>query len=150
MKGFSAIELLLSIAIIAVISAIGISSLSAVNTDKALITETEKVLSLIAKARSLTLAAKESSAYGIHFEERKAVLFKGLVYSAGATGNQVQVLHDEVKISALALASGGTEVTFSKLTGATTQSGTITLATLRDAGKTKVITITATGNVYSD
>lgn len=149
-RGFTVIELLLSLAIIAVISAIGISAMSPVNTDKALITETEKVLSLIVKARSETLAAKEGSVYGVHFEERQAVLFKGLTYSAGATGNQIQTLHDEVKISVFALSGGGSEVIFSKLTGATTQSGTVTLTTLRDAGKTKVITISSTGAVYSN
>ena len=149
-RGFTVIELLLSVAIIAVISAIGISAMSPVNTDKALITETEKVLSLIGKARSQTLAAKESSVYGVHFEERKAVLFKGSTYSVGAAGNQMQTLHDEVKISALALTGGGFEIVFSKLTGATTQSGTVTLTTLRDAGTTKVITITSTGAAYSN
>ncbi|KKW12881.1 MAG: hypothetical protein UY50_C0002G0002 [Parcubacteria group bacterium GW2011_GWA2_49_9] len=116
-RGFTVIELLLSVAIIAVISAIGISAMSPVNTDKALITETEKYAS---------------------------------TYSVGAAGNQMQTLHDEVKISALALTGGGFEIVFSKLTGATTQSGTVTLTTLRDAGTTKVITITSTGAAYSN
>lgn len=148
-EGFTLIEVLVSLAIIAVISALGISAMSPLNTDKALVAEVEKVVSLIVKARSETLAAKESSVYGVHFEERKAVLFKGPTYSAGAAGNQIQTLHDEVKISALALVGGGAEVVFAKLTGATLQSGTVTLSTLRDAGKTKVITITATGVAYT-
>lgn len=145
MKGFTLIEILVSLAILAVISVIGLNSFSSVNTDKALDLEAEKVISLIAKARALTLSAKDGAAYGVHFEERTAVLFRGPTYSSGALANQVQAFNDIVKLSAAALAGGGVEVLFAKLTGATAQSGTITLAAVRDASKTRVITIAATG-----
>ena len=150
MKGFTLIEVLLTFAIIAIISVIGVMSLSNFNKDKALDIEVEKVLSLITKARSFTLAALDGSAYGVHFEERKAVLFKGANYNAGASANEIQLLNDEVKISATSLAGGGSDVVFNKLTGATAQSGTITVAAVRNASQTKMITITATGVAYSN
>jgi len=149
-SGFTAIELLLVLAIVGVISAISLVSLSSINTERALIAETERVLSLVVKARSLTLAAKDGAAYGIHFEARAATIFKGPTYSAGAAGNETQAVHNEVNISAIALIDGGSDVLFKKLSGATAQSGTVTLAAIRDASKTKVITITATGNAYSN
>lgn len=146
-RGFTLIEVLVSLAILAIISVIGLNSFSTVNTGKALDLETEKVVSLIATARALTLSAKDGAAYGVHFEERKAVLFKGPSYTVGAPSNQEQALHDAVRTSAVALAGGGAEVLFTKLTGATAQSGVITLAAVRDASKTRVITIAATGVV---
>lgn len=147
-KGFTLIEVLVSLAILAVIATLGAVSFSGANTDRALTIEVEKTLTVLAKARSQTLAAKDGAVYSVHFEERKEVLFRGSVYSAEAATNQAQALNTAVKISALALAGGGSEVVFQKLTGATAQSGTITLAAVRDAGKTKVITITATGIAY--
>ena len=150
MKGFTLIEVLLTFAIIAIISVIGVMSLSNFNKDKALDIEVEKVLSLVTKARSLTLSALDGSAYGVHFEERKAVLFNGASYSAGASTNEIQTLNGEVKISAISLAGGGSDVVFAKLTGATAQSGTITVAEVRNASQTKVITIAAIGVAYSN
>ena len=150
MKGFTLIETLLALGIVAIIAAISVMSLSNFNKDKALSIEVEKVLSLITKARSLTLAAKDDSGYGVHFEERKSVLFKGASYSSSAATNQIQLLNDEVKISAIALTGGATDVVFQKLSGATTQNGTLTLASVRNASQTKMITIAMTGIAYSN
>lgn len=149
-KGFTLIEILLALGILAIISTLGVMSLSNVNKDKALVVETERVLSLIAKARSFTLSAKEGSAYGVHFETQKAVLFRGVTYTANATTNEIQTVNAEVKISAISLAGGGTEVLFSKLTGATTQTGTITLSSVRNSSQTKTVTIVGTGIAYSN
>lgn len=150
MKGFTLLETLLALGIVAIIAAISVLSLSNFNKDKALTIEVEKVLSLITKARSLSLAAKDDFVYGVHFEERKAVLFTGGSYSASATTNQIQLLNDAVKISAIALTGGGADVVFKKLSGATTQNGTLTLASVRNASQTKVITIAGTGIAYSN
>src|SRR3989338_480025 len=76
-RGFSLVEVIISLAIVAVVSAIGVMSLSNFNRSEALTIETEKVISLISKARSLSLAAKDDAVYGVHFEERKTVLFRG-------------------------------------------------------------------------
>lgn len=149
-KGFTIVEVLIVLAIVAVIAAFSVSSLVNFNAEEALIAETEKVLSLLTRARSQTLSAKEASVYGVHFEERKAVLFRGASFSAGAAGNQAQTLNDAVKIASIVLAGGGAEVVFQKLTGAAAQSGTITLASVRTPSDTKVITIAATGVAYSN
>lgn len=146
--GFTLLEMLLAIGIVTIIAALSMASLANFNRDKALAIEAEKVLSLVAKARSLTLAAKDDSVYGVHFEAQKAVLFKGGSYNANDSTNQIQPLNGEVNIATVALIGGGADVVFRKLSGATTQSGTITLAAARDAGQTKVITIGATGIAY--
>jgi Tfp pilus assembly protein FimT len=142
------VEVLISLLILAIISVVGLNSFSGVNTRKALDLEAEKVISLIAKARALTLSAKSDAPYGVHFEERTAVLFKGQSYSSGALTNQGQPFNDVVKLSSTALVGGGAEVLFARLTGATAQSGTVTLAAVQDASKTRVITIAATGIAY--
>ena len=148
--GFTLLEMAIALGVVTIISVISVSSLLTFNRDKALASEVEKVLSLVGKARSFTLAAKDGGAYGVHFEQGKVVLFVGPTYSAGATSNEVQVLNGAVRISAIVLAGGGSDVVFSKLTGTTAQSGTITLASVKSSSVTKVITIAATGTPYSN
>lgn len=149
-KGFSLVEILLALSIIAVIAVVGVTSFSNYNTEKALSLEAEKVVSLLVKARSLSLSAKGGDVYGVHFDTDKAVLFKGTSYSAGTAGNQAQQLNSAVRISATVLAGGGAEVVFRKLTGTTAQSGTVTLALVKNGSLTKTVTITATGTAYSN
>ncbi len=150
MKGFTLIEIVLTFGILALLTFVGLASLGNFNTDKALTLETHDVVSLISKARSFTLSAKNGSAYGVHLEATKAVLFAGPAYSPSATGNEVHTLNKEVTVSSVSLAGGGSDILFSKLTGATTQTGTITLASVRRASQTKVITVTGTGTVSSN
>ena len=150
MKGFTLLEILLALGIVAILSFFGVVSLSNFNKDKALSIETEKVLSLISKARSFTLSGRDESAYGIHFEERKIVLFKGPTYSSEAEGNEAQTLNAEVALSGISLSGGSSEVLFEKLSGTTFQSGTVTLASVRDASRTKTVTIAGTGMAYTE
>ncbi len=149
-KGFTLIELLLMFGILAVLAFVGLTSLGNFNTDKALTMETHDIVSLISKARSFTLSAKEGSAYGVHLEATKAVLYTGPTYASNASGNEAHTLNKEVTISAVSLAGGASDILFSKLTGATTQTGTITLASTRKTNHTKVITVTGTGIAYAN
>jgi len=147
-KGFTVIEVLVAIALAGIIAAIGVASFVNWNTTEALDTETGKIISLLLEARSLTISGSDSSAFGVHFESGKAVLFRGSTYTPESPSNRTQALHDEVRISSIALTGGASDVVFKKLTGATAQSGTVTLVSARDAQKTRTITITLTGVAY--
>ena len=98
------------------------------------------------EARSLTLSSKDSSVYGVHFETSAVVLFKGNTYVAGASTNDVSSLGPYATIST-SLNGGGSDVVFSRLTGETTQNGTITAAEVADPTKTITITLSQTGFV---
>ena len=148
-QGFTLIEVMITLAIATILCVTTLSSLLHVNAADALRTEKEKILSLIVDGRSRTISARNASVYGIHFEERKVVLFKGTSYNAGAAGNEVQSLHDAVKVSAITLSGGGSEVLFKKLSGGTTQIGTIRLSSISDANASTTITISGTGTAYS-
>lgn len=149
-RGFTLIETLGALAIIGLIAAIGVASFVGFNTREAVEQEVGKLLSVISEARTLTISAKDGSVYGIHFEEEKVVLFTGASYDSGATTNRVQLLNNAVKLSSISLTGGGSDVMFKKLTGGTDQDGTITVSSVRDGVDTGVVTITATGAVYSN
>lgn len=146
-RGFTVIEMLVALLLVAVIAGAGVVSLSNFNKTQALLLERSKLVSLLAKARSLSLAAKDGVRHSVHFEERKAVLFSGDLYSASDPRNEAEALHSEVRISAVSL-GGGSEVVFEKLTGSPRSSGTVTLSLVSNASSTATITIAPTGVAY--
>ncbi len=146
--GFTLIELLVALAIVAIVSVISVSSFSSVNSEEALSLEAGKIVSLLSKAQAFTISAKGGTAYGVHFEERKVVLFSGTTYSPASPENQIQILNRAVKISSVSLSGGGSEVVFQKLSGGTLQSGIVTLSLVNNVNASTTVTIGATGVAY--
>lgn len=150
MKGFTLIEILFALAVVAFLAGSGAFVFSRMNAAKTLDGETEKTLSLLHEARQLTLSAKDGAAYGVHFEEHKAVLFQGPTYSAAASSNKEYSFVPSVKISAISFAGGGVDAVFKKLTGATEHSGFVRFSLIMDANASSTITIEETGIAYSN
>ncbi|TSC67797.1 MAG: Uncharacterized protein G01um101472_306 [Parcubacteria group bacterium Gr01-1014_72] len=144
-SGFSIVEAVIVLAVLAIIAAATTGVFGGLNREKALEGSATSALSLLLRARSLALSSKDASLYGVHFEERRMVLFRGGSYSGGAPDNRVEELPPTVRIFATALQGGGSDVVFQRLTGKTAQSGTITIALSSDASRTKTVTISATG-----
>jgi prepilin-type N-terminal cleavage/methylation domain-containing protein len=144
-KGFTLIEILIAIAIVIGVTIAVTASFSNLNKNQALDKDAISVVSVLSKARSLTLSAKDTSQYGVHLEQYKVVLFKGTTYSASDTSNETVNLSSHVKISSINLVASSSEVIFDRLTGKTSQSGTTTLILRTDPSISKVITIFATG-----
>lgn len=150
-RGFTLIEIVISLAILAAVTLIVSGSFTTSNTRHALDKKTAIVLSLLEQARGQTLSAKNDSAYGVHFETTKAVLFTGPTYSSTASStNVVEPLGSMVQISTITLAGGGSDVLFQKLTGQTSQSGTIRLILTASSTQNKTITVSATGITSSN
>lgn len=143
--GFTLIEIVIALAIVATITLIVSGSFSTANNREALSKKTALVLSLLEQARAQTLSAKGGVVYGVHFETTKAVLFTGPTYSAGSATNVSEPLGSLVQISNIALAGGVSDVIFQKLTGQTSQSGTIVVILSASSTQSKTITVSATG-----
>lgn len=144
-KGFTVLEILISIVILSILSLISVWYFSSATKVEALQKDRQGLIALLSEARSLSLASKEALAYGVHIEEFKAVLFKGSVYSPSDSNNISYFFHNTVRSSAHSLEGSSDEVLFSRLRGETTNFGTITLALRDDALTTKTVTVLATG-----
>ena len=149
-KGFSLVEMLVVLAVGAVITTIVVGVFSKAPGRQALDKQTSVILSLLEQARGLTLSAKNASVYGVHFETAKAILFTGPTYSAGAASNIGEPVHSSLQISAISLAGGGSDVIFNRLVGDTAQYGTVTLSLLASTTQTKTVTIFSTGIASSN
>ena len=143
-KGFTLVEILVVIAIISVISGITFYFFGNANDRQVLEKNVSGVTSLIRNARLLSVASKNASVFGIHFESDKAVLFEGSSYSAGSPFERIIDLSREVYIPSYSLNGGGSDVVFSRLVGETINYGTVTIS-LKDNSTSTVITILKTG-----
>jgi len=143
-------EVLVVLAIGAIITVIVVGAFSKATGRQALDKETVVIVSLLEHARGLTLSAKNASVYGVHFETTKAVLFTGPTYSAGASSNVIEPVHSLLQISAISLAGGGSDVIFNRLVGDTAQSGTVTVSLTASSTQSKIVTIFSTGIAQSN
>lgn len=149
-SGFSLIEIVIVLGILVLVSAFLVSPFTNFRNTQILQVSVEDVLSTLNKARTQTLAGHGDSAYGVHLETNRVVLFAGETYNASDPTNQAVNLHSLVNISNISLSGGGSSVVFRRLTGTTTKTGTVTLSLASDSSVNKVITIPATGIAWSN
>lgn len=145
-SGFTLIEILVSIAVILIITILTLFSLTTLNKQVSIDSASQNILSTLRFARSQTLASKNQTTYGVHFETSKFVLFSGTSYDASATSNKDYTL-GEAEISDISLNGAGSEVIFARIRGTTTQFGTVTVRLTSDISKTKTININSSGQV---
>lgn len=137
-------ELLIVIAVMTVILSISFYFFSGVGKNDALEKDVAGLTSFIRDARLLSVTSKNSSAFGIHLENNRAVLFEGNVYVAGGPNEKIIEFSKYIYMSAHALNTAGSDIVFERLTGSTSDFGTVTLS-LTDDSTSSTITILRTG-----
>lgn len=148
MKGYTLIEISIAIAIIVLIAGLALMGLRIYKVSSELAGATEEGISFLETARTQTLASQNASQYGVHFETQRIVFFAGAIFNSADPANGEQVLPSSVEISLISLTGGGSDVIFQRLTGVTSQYGTVTLRLKNDVSKTRVITIEQSGAVH--
>jgi prepilin-type N-terminal cleavage/methylation domain-containing protein len=144
-SGFSLLEIITTIAIVLILSVVGLNALSNYNKRQSLKANADMVLSVLSEARSRTTASEGSSRYGVHFEESKAVLFRES-YVAGGVENVTFNISGPVKILNITIA-GGSDVLFKKISGETDNNGSLAIS-LNDGSASIEIDIEKTGNSF--
>ncbi len=145
-RGFSAGELIVVVAVMALISVIIMSGFISFRKNQALVLDTSTIIETLRQARNQTLSSKNSSTYGVHFASSKITLFTGSTYSSGSGSNQDFILSSTDTILTISLSGGGSDVVFQKLSGETAQNGTVTVSS-PSSSQTKTVTIYKTGVV---
>ena len=103
------------------------------------------MLATFSEARSKTLSSEGLSQWGVHLSGDAIALFKGVTYNPADAATRVRGLPSTVLLTWNV--GGGSDVVFDRLTGATSQPGTLAL-TLYGASESKVINILASGITY--
>ena len=149
MKGFTLIEVLVVITIIVILSSVAVNSYFSFRYQSDLNTNAQIILNVLTLTQSKTLASEGASNYGVHFEQEKCVLFKGDSYSPVASDNKTYNFSSWLEIpvydSGLDLNGGGAEVIFDRISGNTSQFGTVKIQVKNNSGKYQIIKIESSG-----
>ena len=145
--GFSLIEIIVSIAALSLVLGAGWFSFSFYAARQELQSGAARVSALIAEARGKTLAGEGGAAWGVHFDNDKAALFRAPNYQAGSADNKTEILPRRITVSAITFLNN--EVVFARLTGAS-NAGSVTLAVRGNPSISKIISINALGVVESE
>lgn len=144
-RGFTLLEIVIVIIVLATLMAVITGAFSRFNQTQALRVSAEEVVSLLAEARALTLASKGGFVYGVHFATRTATLFQGATFVPNDPSNEEFELPDSVHMLSASISGGGDVVVFERLSGKTSENGTVTFALVADVSRIRVITIDGTG-----
>ncbi|MBI3634513.1 MAG: type II secretion system protein [Candidatus Yonathbacteria bacterium] len=146
--GFTLLEILIVLSILGVLLSVILPSLNRFRQNSILNTETQEMITLINRARLLSVSSKNDQQFGVHFEATKVVLFVGAVYSAVAVTNEAHVFNSMLTLSSIAINGGGAEMLFEKVTGSTSQNATTTLLVIgTTASSTMVIRPTGVATI---
>jgi prepilin-type N-terminal cleavage/methylation domain-containing protein len=135
-RGFTIIEMLLSISIIALLSSLSFPFYRAFLLRNDLDIATNTVVQTARRAQSMSINGEDDSAWGISFVSGKVVLYKGNSYASRDTSR------DEIySVSDGVLFSGQNDVNYSKLYGKPSVTGSIVLT----SNDTRTVTINEKG-----
>lgn len=145
--GLTLIELLISLGIIFLLAALGLSSFVQSRNIRDLSSSGQNALSVLRQAQSRALAGENNSAWGVHLETSQFVLFRGSTYT-GASFTKNFLLPSAIEIANISLAGGGSDVVFNRIDGSTTQAGTFDLRVRSAPTTVFAVTVDGSGKVY--
>ena len=137
------------VAIAGLLLAVGVISIANLRISTNLSAASDVVRITLEKARLSSLVKEDGSGYSLKFNNTDLVLFKGATYNSGSLENKTVGLPAGVEITSINLEGGGSTVSFSNLTGTTT-AGSITLSSISDPTKTKIVYINGSGQVLQN
>ena len=143
--GFTLVEILISIAVVGIFSSVILLGYNAISSSADLRTATSQILDILNLARTRTTASLGSSSYGVHFEQSQFVMFKGTSYDVSDPDNVFYLLPDSVEIVEITLAGGGPDVVFDRISGKTSNNGTLKVRLKNNTPRYRIITVLLSG-----
>ncbi|OHA01742.1 MAG: hypothetical protein A3C11_00080 [Candidatus Sungbacteria bacterium RIFCSPHIGHO2_02_FULL_49_12] len=140
--GFTLIEILTTLAALAIIVSIVYGAFSSFRTFTAVDEAASEILSTLRLAQSKTLASVSNAQYGVRILSDRLTVFRGATYS-DVSAIETVFLRPIITVADVTLAGGGTDIVFDRLTGRTSMTGTIRVEAKSDSGKFRVITVDA-------
>jgi len=147
MRGFTLIEILIVIGISAILVSLSGSVYISLSQRSDVDREAQELESVLSLARSKTLASHNEQSFGVHINSatNEYFLFEGASYNPIAPGNKRFDIASGVSISSLNLNGGGSDIVFDRLTGESSDFGSVILQDLSDTSRLRAICIDASG-----
>lgn len=141
-RGFTIAELLISIAIVSLLSGISMVAFSSFSQKQSLDVAASTVAAMLRDARAQTIASVGGSQYGVSIEDDRFVLFQGSTYSPSATTSTAVYFGSRVAASSTA-----STFVFERVTGDASASGMIEVYLVSDPSVKKFVVVQGTGLV---
>ena len=142
-NGFTLIEVLVSLAVIALLGFLIIPRLGFLTAKNVLDAESQKIISLLRVAKSKTVGSEDLQNYGVYFASASFTLFQGTAFDPGDPKNETHPLDKQARISSVTLP--GRSVYFERLTGEASAGGLVVLEDKNDPQKNQTVHIDASG-----
>lgn len=146
-QGFTLIELVIVLGLMAVIGALAFASYATSRRVRDVVANGQNALSVMRTAQTRAIAGQDNTLWGVRLEANRFILFSGAAY-AGSLATTIYTLPATVEIANIALAGGGQEVVFHRLDGRTDQSGTFDVRAIGSASQIFSVTIDPSGRAY--
>jgi prepilin-type N-terminal cleavage/methylation domain-containing protein len=139
-QGFTLLEMMLSVAIIAVITTISLPLYASFLARNDLDITSQQLAEAFRRAEVYARGVKNDSVWSVEVQSAKVVLFRGTNFASRDTS-----FDETIDLPGTVAASGLGEVQFAKLSGLPNTTGNITLTS--NASETKTVSINAQGMV---
>jgi prepilin-type N-terminal cleavage/methylation domain-containing protein len=151
-RGFTALELILTLALFGVVVGIVAIPLVSLQTRNAVADASARIVDTLRRAETQALSGHFGDRWGVHFSDGDGCalpatrfhLFRGTSYTSATDTTDAFDVPGGAAITALSL-GGGCDVTFSRFQGTATPAGTITVTSVN--GQSKIITVNGYGRV---
>lgn len=134
MKGFTLIEMLLTLAVIALLAGVSAPIFMSFQARNDLNVASSVVLSSLRRAQTLARAMENDKSWGVYMEDLQLTIFSGTDYASR------DVNYDEIFVIAPTVSFAGiTEVVFDRFTGETSDVGNIIINSNNNDSRTITI-----------
>ena len=149
--GFTMFELVVVVAILLLLLAIAISNYASFEKNSDLNNGVQEFVSILKLAQNETLSSTSYTQYGVYINTavspNRYVLFQGATYATRVhSADQTYTLPVTLAFYGISL-GGGSEIAFDRLTGASDESGSVSLRVKADTSQNKTIYIASSGAV---
>jgi len=153
-KGFTALELVLTIAFFGVILGIVSISLSTLYSRNAIQDSASAVVDTLRRAESQALSGHFGDRWGVHFSDGDGCvlpasafhIYRGATFTSATDTIDTFTFEGGVRVTDVSV-GGGCDVSFSRFHGVTGSPGTITLTNLD--GATSTVTVNGYGRIFA-
>ncbi len=145
LRGFTYIELVIVLAILALIAVLSMATFQSVVRNSAGRVASQEIADALRDARSNTLAAKNDTVYGVRIASTSVTRFVGGTYTSGHASNTVYT-YEAGAYATGTLVIGPTDIVFARLTGMPNATGSIFVHDM-DGTLTATVTLSGTGLV---
>lgn len=144
MKGFTLVELILVIAIMAILAALTIPAMGQFANRTQIDATTDEIISALRFAQAKAMAVEQDSKFGVYFDNanQKFYIFRGLNFGDNPSENIEYSYPNTIN---LVQAFTNNQADFEKLFGTTIDTGNITIT--NNIGQTKIISISTEGKI---